>query len=159
MAGGPQISNHQEKIGQKIDAAFAQAGQRASGPRRLITDHLVQLAGSGQGFTADELWQRLKTINLSIGRATVFRSIRSLVELSILDCIERIDGVRLYRVCGEGIFEGQDHHHHLVCTGCHRIVEFHYCLPTNQLDQIGEQEHFKIAKHTLTIYGRCQDCA
>ncbi|GCF08721.1 Fur family transcriptional regulator [Dictyobacter arantiisoli] len=140
------------EIGDKILAAFEEMSQRNTRPRRLIAERLVELAQKGDDFTTDDLWQELRAIEPTIGRATVFRSIEKLVDQSLLDRIEFADGSHHYRVCGG------THHHHLTCTKCHRVVEVHLCLPAEQLHAIGDQTNFQIEGHALSLFGRCQNC-
>lgn len=139
-------------IADKIYAAFDEVSQRNTRPRRLIAERLVEFANSGTDFTTDELWQELRTVEPKLGRATVFRAVEKLVNMSLLDRIEFADGTHHYRVCGS------NHHHHLTCTRCHRIVEIDICLPEEQIAAIGNQTDFAIEGHSLTLFGRCADC-
>jgi Fur family ferric uptake transcriptional regulator len=145
-------------IKDRLQSVFSELGQRNSTPRRLLIEELSRMAGSLEGFTADELWQRLRKSDPTIGRATVFRAMRQLVEKRALDCIDFADGTRLYRVCGGRILDSDEHHHHLACNSCHRIIDFHYCFPDEELNRIGDKEDFLIEDHSLTIYGVCQNC-
>ena len=145
-------------IEEKLETVFAEMGQRNSTPRRLLTEVLSQLAASREGFTAEELWHRLKKTNETIGRATIFRAVKQLLERNVLDAIDFSDGTRLYRVCGGRILEAGQHHHHLACNTCHQISEFHFCLPEGELALIGQAQHFLIQGHSLTVYGVCHKC-
>src|SRR5713226_8627251 len=136
----------------KIRAAFDEVSQRHTRPRRLIADRLAELAASGDDFTVDDLWQEIREEEPHLGRATVYRSIEKLVTLGLLDRIEFADGTHHYRVCGS------EHHHHLTCTRCHRVVEVDICLPVDQFNSIGDQTDFAIEGHSLTLFGRCADC-
>jgi len=146
-------------IEQTLETVFAELGQRSTAPRKLMTEELARLAATGEGFTAEHFWHRLQQEHPTIGRATVFRAVRQLVERNVLDCIDFADGTRLYRVCGDRLSPGPDHHHHhLACNICHHISDFHFCLPHATLEQIGARENFRIQDHSLTIYGVCQNC-
>ena len=140
------------EIGDKIFAAFDEMSQRNTRPRRLIAERLVELARQGNDFTTDDLWQELRSLEPTIGRATVFRSIEKLVDKGLLNRIEFADGSHHYRVCGDS------HHHHLTCIQCHRVVEVNLCLPEEQLDAIGIQTNFEIEGHALSLFGRCSTC-
>lgn len=142
----------------KLQSVFSEIRQRSTSPRRILIEELSRLAASQEGFTANELWQRLRMVDASIGRATVFRAIHQLVDKGVLDCIDFSDGTRLYRVCGERMGDAHQHHHHLACNICHRIIDFHFCLPKEELERIGKSEDFQIESHSLTIYGICQKC-
>lgn len=139
-------------IAEKIRAAFEEMSQRNTRPRRIIADRLIELAESGADFTVDDLWQALRQEEPHLGRATVYRSVEMLVNLGLLDRIEFADGSHHYRICGD------NHHHHLTCTRCHRVVEVDVCLPQDQFTSIGEQTDFTIEGHALTLFGRCSDC-
>ena len=139
-------------LADKIYAAFDEVCYRNTRPRRLIAERLIELAGSGADFTIDDLWQELRQEDPRLGRATVYRSVEKLVNIGLVDRIECADGTHHYRVCGS------DHHHHLTCTQCHRIIEVKVCLPTDQLAAIENQTNFDIEGHSLTFFGRCENC-
>lgn len=141
-----------QDISQKIHIAFRTLSQRNTRQRRLIAEHLVQLARNGVDFTTDDLWQTLRQEDERIGRATVFRSVEKLVDMGLLKRIEFADGSHHYRVCAGG------HHHHLTCTQCHKVVDINLCLPSDQLIAVGDQNNFAIEGHSLTLFGRCSDC-
>src|SRR5947209_903006 len=136
----------------RIYAAFDEVSQRNTRPRRIIADRLVELAQNGADFTIDDLWQNLREVEPHLGRATVYRAVEKLVVMGLLDRIEFADGTHHYRVCGDR------HHHHLTCTQCHRVVEVDVCLPADQFKAIGNQTHFAIEGHSLTLFGRCENC-
>ena len=139
-------------IADQIRAAFQETSQRATRPRRLIEERLIELADRGADFTIDDLWQMLRQVEPRMGRATVYRSVEMLFNAGLLDRIEFADGTHHYRVCGG------NHHHHLTCTDCHRVVEVNICLPSDQLAALENQTDFAIEGHSLNIFGRCADC-
>jgi Fe2+ or Zn2+ uptake regulation protein len=140
-------------ISDKIHSAFDELSQRNTRQRRLIANRLIDLAGKGEDFTTDDLWQELRQVDPKIGRATVFRSVEKLVDMGLLNRIEFADGSHHYRVC-----DSEAHHHHLTCTRCHRVVEVDLCVPEEKITAISDQTHFEIEGHSLTLFGRCQDC-
>jgi len=129
-----------------------------SAPRQRLVELLTELAATGEGFTAEDLWNKVKLKDEGIGRATVFRAVKTLVDRAVLDPVEFPDGTRLYRVCGERIAPDHAHHHHLACNHCHKIVDLHYCLDSSALEAMATKEGFRIAGHSITLYGVCQDC-
>ncbi len=147
-----------EAIADQIEAAFSEFGARQSAPRQRLAEILTELAVTGEGFTAEELWNRMKLKDEGTGRATVFRAVKRLVDMAVLDPVEFPDGTRLYRVCGERVAPDHAHHHHLACSRCHKIVDLHYCLDSSALEKIASQEGFRIAGHSITLYGLCQSC-
>jgi len=139
-------------IADKIRAVFDETSQRRTRPRELIEKRLVELAASGADFTIDDLWQAMRQEKPRLGRATVYRALEKLVNMGLLGRIEFADGTHHYRVCGDR------HHHHLTCTQCHCVVEVDVCLPEDQFTAIGNQTKFDIEGHSLTLFGRCEDC-
>ncbi len=137
----------------RIAVAFEDLSQRSTRPRKIIAEKLKGMARSGRSFTADDLWKEVRAESAGIGRATVFRSIEQLVGMELVARIDFPDGKHRYFVCGDS-----NHHHHLACTRCHRIVKFEYCLPPEVISAIGKQEHFAIEAHSLTLFGICEAC-
>ncbi len=75
-----------------------------------------------------------------------------LVSVGLLNRIDFSDGSHTYRACGD------EHHHHLTCIQCHRVVDIDVCIPSEQFEQIGKQNDFLIAGHSLTLFGLCSEC-
>jgi Fe2+ or Zn2+ uptake regulation protein len=139
-------------ISNKIRAAFAEKGRRKTQARERIATRLAELAASGQDFSVEELWHDLQQVDASLGRATVFRAVEMLVNMGLLNRIEFADGSHTYRACGD------EHHHHLTCRKCHRVVDVEICIPDDQLVEIGKQTGFEIEGHSLVLFGVCADC-
>jgi len=108
--------------------------------------------GSGQDFSVEDLWHDLQRFDASLGRATVFRAVEMLVNMGLLNRIEFADGSHTYRACGD------EHHHHLTCRKCHRVVDVDVCIPQDQLAEIGKRTDFVIEGHSLVLFGICADC-
>ena len=136
-----------------IQAAFARDGLRNSRPRRLIAQQLAGRAAQGVDFTAEELWHDLQGFDTQLGRATVFPAVDTLREQGILDRVMFADGTHRYRLCGD-----QQHHHHVTCTECHRVVLVDACLSKATFSSIAEQTGFALEGHSLDLFGRCGDC-
>ncbi|MGB8213846.1 MAG: transcriptional repressor [Anaerolineales bacterium] len=139
-------------VAEKIRAAFEEKGRRKTQPRDRIAARLAELAASGQDFSVEELWHDLQQFDPNLGRATVFRAVEMLVNMGLLNRIEFADGSHTYRACGD------EHHHHLTCRKCHRVVDVDVCIPQDQLAKIGQQTGFAIEGHSLVLFGVCEDC-
>jgi len=139
-------------LAEKIRAAFAENGRRRTQPRNRIATRLAELAASGQDFSVEDLWRDLQQIDPHLGRATVFRAVEMLVHMGLLNRIDFADGSHTYRACGD------QHHHHLTCTRCHRVVEVNVCMPEQQLHEIGQKNGFEIEGHSLIFFGTCAEC-
>ena len=53
---------------------------------------------------------------------------------------------------------GYRQHDHVICTECHKVIEF--CDPRIHQIQtmVGELLNFKVLHHSLNLYGICGDC-
>ena len=93
-------------------------GVRAT-PRRL--EVLEELAQERDDVTAQQLWSRLREHDSAAGLATVYRTLALLSEKGVVDVLSHHGGEQCYRLCGD------EHHHHLLCERCHRVVEVQEC--------------------------------
>ncbi len=139
-------------VAEKIRFAFEEKGRRKTRARDRIASRLAELASSGQDFSVEDLWHDLQRFDPCLGRATVFRAVEILFKMGLLNRIEFADGSHTYRACGD------EHHHHLTCRKCHRVVEVDVCIPEDQFSRIGERTDFKIEGHSLVLFGVCADC-
>jgi len=139
-------------LGQKIQAALVADGGRQTRARSWIVQRLTELASSGETFSVEGLWHDLQEIDPHLGRATVFRAVETLVKMGLLNRIDFADGSHSYRACGD------QHHHHLICKKCHRVVDVEVCIPEQQVIEIGVENDFEIDGHSLAFFGVCADC-
>lgn len=141
----------QSKLKLRYDDYILANRLKSSKRRDLIFNHITQIQGH---FTADEVYQALFKIDPEIGIATVYRTIRLLV-----DC-----GVLLEHTFGEkkGFFEVIDmnskHHDHLICIACGKIIEFESDIINDDKQRIAKRHQFQIKSHKLEIYGICSEC-
>jgi Fur family ferric uptake transcriptional regulator len=130
-------------------ALLAERGIRAT-PQRLSV--LRALSAERNDATAQQIHARLRTQGASIGLATVYRTVALLSEQGVIDALAHSPGEVCYRLCGEG------HHHHLVCSECHRVVELGDCALDGWLGRLGREHGFAVTSHTIEVTGVCADC-
>jgi Fur family transcriptional regulator, ferric uptake regulator len=121
-------------------------------PTRQRVEVLGELARERGDATAQQLWRRLRDGGSSIGLATVYRTLGLLSESGVVDALAHGGPETCYRLCGEG------HHHHLVCTECHRVVEVHGCDLSAWVDEVSAAHDFVPSEHRLELTGVCADC-
>lgn len=85
-----------------------------------------------------------------IGIATVYRSVRNLLESG------HIQEVTLPGENPRYELSGKEHHHHFRCLRCERVYEINEC-PGDLKKMV--PEGFVLESHDLTLYGHCADCA
>ena len=114
---------------------------------------LRELAVAPNAAPAQTLWKRLRERKGStIGLATVYRTLSLLSEKGVVDPLAHHEGELCYRLCGES------HHHHLVCSDCHRVVEIGEHGLTAWLDQVFAKHDFVAQAHTVELTGLCATC-
>ena len=91
--------------------------------RRLVLDLFEQI-GSGSHLSAEEVHRQLVDKQSKVSLATIYRTLRLLVDMDFLQELELRDGGSRFELAdAEHI-----HHHHLVCVRCGRTEEFENCL-------------------------------
>jgi Fur family ferric uptake transcriptional regulator len=99
-------------------------------------------------LSTDEVHREAARSSRGLGMATVYRSIKALLDDGWLSVVEVPGRNPLYEVAGKG------HHHHFSCTACERVYELEGCATVNAKLPRG----FKTTGHDVTFYGTCAAC-
>jgi Fur family transcriptional regulator, ferric uptake regulator len=126
-------------------------GEHGLRPTRQRVAVLGALA-SRDDATAQQIHALLVDSGERVGLATVYRTLASLTENGVVDTLMHHRGETCYRLCGDG------HHHHLVCSGCHRVVELGDCELEPWLSQLASEHGFTVSAHTVEVTGVCPSC-
>lgn len=121
------------------------AGYRATGTRLAVVRAAME---SPDGFSADELCDRLP----GVGRATVYRTLKLLLQLGVLCKVVLQDGAPRYSLAPFG------HHHHVVCVRCGRITDFDQCNLNDLVPRIEAALGKELLGHRLEVYAVCTGC-
>lgn len=119
-------------------------------PQRVSV--LAELIKERDDVTAQGLHQRLRAEGARVGLATVYRTLAALREKGIVDTLSHHPGELCYRLCAD------EHHHHLVCTSCHRVIELGDCDLEPRLQQLAAAHGFVATGHRLDVAGLCATC-
>jgi Fur family ferric uptake transcriptional regulator len=118
--------------------------------REVILEIFLKTRGH---VTAEELHQRVQKKDPSVGLATVYRTLNLFCQAKLAEPRQFGDGHARYEVVAE-----YQHHDHLICTGCGKIIEFSNCNIEQLQEQVAQENSFTIYTHKLEIYGLCIDC-
>lgn len=129
---------------------LARKGMRATPEREAI---LAEVFAEHDHFDVEELILRLRRQGLRISRASVYRTMPLLVESGLVQEVFVEDGHMHY----EHIY-GHDHHCHLRCLGCRKIIEFRDPAVEEAERRIGQAHNFAATGHKLEIFGYCAQC-
>ncbi|SDL29643.1 Fur family transcriptional regulator [Halarsenatibacter silvermanii] len=136
---------------EELICSVRNSGFRLTEQRRDILKTLVENAE--KHLTADELHKTVRQINPDIGLTTIYRTLELLEEL---DLVRRLNlGEQ------EDYFEFvnfRDHHHHLVCLDCGRVIEFKSEDLNKFEENIEEKYGFIPREQRIKFFGSCQEC-
>ena len=132
-----------------VEEALRERGVRPT-PQRVAV--AAELMAETDDVTAQELHARLRRRGDRLGLATVYRTLALLADAGAIDTLSHHAGELCYRWCGEG------HHHHLVCSTCHRVVEIGECELDPWLERLTTEHGFVVTGHRLEVAGVCATC-
>src|SRR5512134_1872772 len=94
-------------------------GLRVTSQRALILD----IIRNGKGhLDADEVYRLARRKQSRISLSTVYRTLQTLKKAGLIDEVHFDENHHHYEV------RASAEHHHLVCLGCGRVIEFEYPL-------------------------------
>ncbi|HUF38568.1 MAG TPA: transcriptional repressor [Anaerolineales bacterium] len=125
------------------------AGHILTPSRRIIIETLVRTGGH---ITADELAVQVRQESPRVGRMTIYRTLELLTELGLARPIFQGTGAAHYILMAEG------DHHHLICSRCHRVIEFDHCASGDLVEILASKFGFSVQNHLLEIHGICREC-
>lgn len=127
-----------------------EAGLKVTRPREKILAVLER--SRRRHLSAEDVYKELISSGDDIGLATVYRVLTQF-EAAGLVC-------RRHFETGQSMFElnSGDHHDHIVCIRCSRVVEFTDAAIEERQNAIAARHGFQIQDHSLVIYGICGDC-
>jgi Fur family ferric uptake transcriptional regulator len=134
----------------KIATVLKEHGLKMTPQRRAV---LKLIAQGRDYFTPATLHERVKQEYPGIGIVTIYRTIEMLSDLGLICCVYGEGNYRSYV-----IRRPEEHHHHLVCSGCNRVVEFTDCDIDELEQRLSQKTGFVIESHLLEVWGRCPDC-
>lgn len=146
-----QISeNWQAELANRYQKHIQREGLKATKQRDRIVRHLFTLPGH---HTVDDLVQEIRQIDEAIGLATVYRTLNLLKQAGLIIERQFQNQASRYEVIEE------DHHDHLICTSCGKIVEFENEQIESLQEQVAKDQGFRLTDHRMELYGLCGDCS
>ena len=88
----------------------------------------------------------------NIGIATIYRTLSFLEEANLITSISFGTDGKKYEA------NKDEHHDHLICTKCGKIIEFVDEEIEKKQEQIAKKNGFTITSHSMQIFGICADC-
>lgn len=138
------------KLGrQEIEAILKRQGYKLTPQRRAIIK-VVSL--SDDRLTPAALYQKLRKDYPAIGLVTIYRTLEILARLGLICEVHAGGSCRSYTI------SAQERHHHLICSGCGRVVDFSGHNLTRLEQQLSRETGFEIRGRLLEFVGLCGIC-
>lgn len=132
-------------------AVLARAGLRRGGARERVID---LLAKEPCALSAVEIEDALRAQGGRIGRASIYRVLELLVEHGLVERVTVGHGLSRF----ERVLPSGEHHHHLVCDRCGRLVAFDDAGLERAIDRVSERLGVRVEHHEVVLRGACEDC-
>lgn len=128
---------------------FLRDGKHRITPERFeVLDFAMK---SGNHFTADELYLKMKQANSNISRATVYNSLELIVKSEML--VKRNFGEN--KTFYESSYN-KENHVHLVCSECGNIIESDDIQIEELVKLISKKNNFVAESFQFNILGKCK---
>jgi Fur family ferric uptake transcriptional regulator len=124
-------------------------GYKITAARRAVVEALVTATDH---LTAPQIVDVVDDIEPTVGRASVYRTLDLLSEMGLVQ-LSSLGGSTATYMLNDG-----GHHHHVICTRCHKSVEFDDCSVRGLEQDLARRFGFEIDGHLVELYGRCPEC-
>lgn len=132
--------------------ALHDAGYQKGGARQAVIE---ALAGHHCAVTALELEDDLRSREVAVARASIYRA---LDQLEALRLVHRVD-VGRGRASYERAERGGEHHHHMVCDRCGRVTPFEDGSLERAIRRVSDGASFEVREHEIVLRGLCPRCS
>ncbi|WP_027340096.1 Fur family transcriptional regulator [Halonatronum saccharophilum] len=134
-----------------LKSILAENNYKLTSQRKVILG--VLLENKGEHLSAEEIYSIVKQEDPGIGLATVYRTLELFCELGITQQLTFDETCRRYELESE-----EDHHHHLLCVKCSKVMEFNDQILEDFEKDLGKKYNFKVTEHKIKFYGYCEEC-
>jgi Fur family ferric uptake transcriptional regulator len=125
-------------------------GLRFTREREAIYNEVLKRRGH---FDPEQLHMALRDKGGKVSRASIYRTLPLLLEAGVLEEVERTEKHAHYERT-----LGRDHHDHMLCLSCGKVIEFYSGEMEKLQEEICRREGFECVSHTLEARGYCRRC-
>lgn len=127
------------------------AGLKVTLPRVKILELLEK--AEHHHMSAEEIYKALIEQGEDVGLATVYRVLTQFEQAGIVQRHNFENNLSVFEIAQE------DHHDHLVCNQCGKIIEFHNDEIEALQEKVAKNNGFILSGHSLILYGTCDNPA
>lgn len=133
----------------KIIAELRQHGYKLTPQREAV---IQTIAATDDHLTPAAIYEKVHQTHPNIGFVTVYRTLDILARLNLICELHAGGSCRSYTT------GAPEHHHHLVCSSCGKVVDF-TGHDLDKLEQrLPQETGFDIEDHLLEFVGICRNC-
>ena len=125
------------------------AGLRVTNQRALLLEIIRQGKGHSDAY---ELYRRAREKQPRLSLSTVYRTLQMFKKLGLVDELHFDEAHHHYEV------KPSVGHHHLVCLGCGKIVEFKCPMSQKMKEDVARQKGFEVTGIEVHMTGYCSNC-
>lgn len=126
------------------------AGHKITPQRVVIIQTVLE---STELLTPSALYEKVRQADPQIGEVTVYRTLNILSDLGLVCMVNTGDNTHSY------IGRPAEHHGHLICSDCGKVVNFTGCDITDLAQRLTTETGFTIYDHRLDFFGKCRECS
>ena len=138
-------------IHQKFKEYLEKNEQRYSNQKKEIFDCIIN---QDDHFEIDSFISEMYVKGKSFSRATVYRTVKQLLEAKLIQKIATQDG-RVFYECNQEL----EHHDHIICNHCGKIYEIKDNTIEDKIKEACDRLNFTPEYRSLHIYGSCESCS
>ena len=128
---------------------LVEAGYRLTRPRRIVMEILNNAKAP---LVPSAVLKKAQRDGHSLGLVSVYRTLALLLELGLVTLVHFSEGCHAYVLVSPG-------HHHIVCGGCEKVIEFSGAEELDALiARVQQETGFHVDDHLLQFYGLCPAC-
>lgn len=136
----------------QIRKIFEENNQKFTKQREIIFNALKN--SEAKHITPEELFSIVHQEHKQVGIATIYRTLNIFEELGIVNKQEFTDQAYTYEL----IDPKNDHHDHIICTTCGKIIEDEFLSKDEMKESLKKVYDFDLDYYSLRIFGTCSDC-
>ncbi|WP_281518771.1 Fur family transcriptional regulator [Acidaminococcus timonensis] len=141
---------HKTELPLDARGLIRQTGLKCTSARIQV---LQLLLAQQEVLSADEVFEKLHRVGAKLNFSTVYRILENFTEKKLTEKVllpqSRKYGFLVYTL---------SHTHHLICLGCHKVVNLEGCPLHGFEEELARKTHFQIVGHALELYGYCEEC-
>lgn len=131
---------------EEIVGRMSARGLRVTDQRKTLAKLFAETPGY---LSPKDVYEYMGKTYSGLSFDTVYRNLRVMEELGVLEQVVFEEGVKFKLHCRE-----EHHHHHLICLQCGHTYPITFC----PMEQTSVPSDFRVVKHKFEVFGYCKSC-